>query len=45
MSKPYKECPRCGAHLDPGEICTCRIEQQSTKAAENPREPVLNPGA
>lgn len=44
MSKPYKECPHCGAHLDHGEICTCRIEQ-STKAAENPREPVLIPGA
>lgn len=43
MSKPYKECPRCGAHLDHGEICTCR---QSEPAApqENPREPVLIPG-
>jgi len=19
----YRECPRCGAHLDPGEICDC----------------------
>lgn len=44
MSKPYKECPRCGAHLDHGEICTCR-EKQSTPEPENPREPVLIPGA
>ena len=19
----YKTCPRCGAHLDPGEVCDC----------------------
>ena len=19
----YRTCPRCGAHLDPGEICDC----------------------
>lgn len=20
----YRVCPRCGAHLDPGELCDCR---------------------
>ena len=45
MSKPFKECPHCGAHLDHGEICTCRDKQQSTPEPENPREPVLIPGA
>lgn len=23
MSKPYKECPLCGVHLDYGERCDC----------------------
>ena len=23
MSKPYKTCPACGSHLDPGERCDC----------------------
>ena len=22
----YRECPRCGAHIDPGETCDCRME-------------------
>jgi len=22
----YRECPECGAHLDPGEICECKKE-------------------
>ena len=22
----YKTCPLCGAHLDPGEVCECKIE-------------------
>lgn len=21
----YKTCPRCGAHLDPGETCDCKM--------------------
>ena len=21
----YRTCPRCGAHLDPGEACDCQI--------------------
>ncbi len=24
MSKQYRTCPYCGAHLDCGEICDCR---------------------
>lgn len=24
----YKICEYCGAHLDPGEICDCRKEEQ-----------------
>lgn len=23
IRKPYKECPHCGAHLDPNEKCDC----------------------
>lgn len=22
-------CPRCGAHLDPGEVCDCRNEEKA----------------
>ena len=22
----YRVCPNCGAHLDPGEICDCKIK-------------------
>jgi hypothetical protein len=25
MATPYKECPHCGAHLDSGEKCDCRV--------------------
>lgn len=21
----YRTCPHCGAHLDPGEVCDCRL--------------------
>lgn len=27
----YKECPYCGAHLDPGEVCDCRAVQKRQK--------------
>lgn len=35
----YKECPYCGAHLDPGERCDC-MEQQKERpdAAEKAKE-------
>lgn len=43
MSKPFKDCPDCGAHLDHGESCTCKDKHTAEPA--NPREPVLIPGA
>lgn len=37
MSKPYKECPLCGVHLDYGERCDCTKATTQTErdAAEN----------
>ena len=29
----YKICRDCGAHLDPGELCDCRIENAPPVAA------------
>lgn len=30
----FRECPRCGAHLDPGEPCDCReVEKEAAPAA------------
>lgn len=26
MSEYYNVCPKCGANLDPGEICDCCVE-------------------
>ena len=52
MSKPYHECPKCGAHLDHGEHCDCKDRQQEPDPAAqsagklatgNRREPVLMP--
>ena len=34
MGKPYRECPRCGAHLDAGEICDCGEQKRKPQAAE-----------
>lgn len=34
MGKPYRECPRCGAHLDAGEICDCGKPKREPQAAE-----------
>lgn len=31
----YKICPRCGAHLDPGEHCDC-LEKPETMAPPRP---------
>lgn len=29
---PYwKECPRCGCHLDPGEVCDCGDQEKTAK--------------
>jgi len=42
MKTPYKNCPDCGAHLDPSEICDCTtknhpqcVNTESGKAAVN----------
>lgn len=56
MSKPYKICPKCGAHLDHGELCDCEdhkaqeaaelgADLAAQPAARDEREPVLMPGA
>lgn len=56
MSKPYRVCQKCGAHLDHGEPCDCedRVEQEVAQSAadtaaqpatRDEREPVLMPGA
>lgn len=35
----YKECPYCGAHLDPGERCDCKEQQnERQQAAEKEKE-------
>ncbi len=39
MSRYYRECPFCGANLDPSEICDCR------DAAENGENRVKRPQA
>ena len=53
MSKPYRECPDCGDHLDAGEICDCKesraaapeLTEAGQQAAGNPHRPVLDTGA
>lgn len=57
MSIPYKVCPNCGAHLDPGERCDCEQqhadpapkstgEYADKPATETPKtKPNLMPGA
>lgn len=55
-STPYKVCPKCGSHLDPGETCDCEDKRpleadqgaaQSAAQLATPEqhEPVLAPGA
>ena len=31
----YKVCPNCGAHLDPGEVCTDCREKKTAASAPN----------
>lgn len=31
----YRVCPRCGAHLDPGEICDCKKNTAPVLAHED----------
>lgn len=36
----YKTCPKCGAHLDFGEICEdCRDKERSARAANTDAPP------
>lgn len=35
----YRECPNCGAHLDPGEACDCE-KKPATEARESPAEKI-----
>lgn len=28
MGTYYRTCPDCGAHLDPGEQCTCQTDEE-----------------
>ncbi len=30
---PYRVCPHCGAHLDAGETCDCRQQEQQNQPA------------
>lgn len=27
----FRECPECGAHLDPGEKCDCKEEKKENE--------------
>lgn len=56
MSKMYRTCPRCGAHLDHGERCDCESRKSPMNAAaegknagklatKERRSPALLPGA
>ena len=29
----FKTCPRCGAHLDPGDVCDCK--ERTAQSAAN----------
>ena len=32
----FRTCPRCGANLDPGEICECRRQHEKEAASVTP---------
>lgn len=44
MSKPYRVCPKCGAHLDHGEPCGCEdcMEQE---VAQSVADTAAQPGS
>ena len=35
MSRYYRVCPFCGAHLDPGERCDCQEKEEDRSGAAN----------
>lgn len=37
----YRVCSECGAHLDPGERCSCIEERQKAQEKEMAKERVL----
>lgn len=41
---PYRECPLCGSHLDAGEVCDCKKEQQAA-LVEQPGKEIVAIGA
>ena len=54
MSKPYRVCQKCGAHLDAGERCDCEdrteldvaqdtADTAAQPATEDKHEPALMP--
>ena len=34
----FRTCPHCGAHLDPGEVCDCRNNEEAPASAANAGE-------
>lgn len=39
----YRECPKCGAHLDAGEVCDCQKKQEDAPdAAGTPSQDTAN---
>ena len=40
----FKACPHCGAHLDPGEVCDCRDNEEAPASAANAGEGKVEKG-
>jgi len=40
----FKVCPHCGAHLDPGEVCDCRDNEEAPASAANAGEGKVEKG-
>ena len=38
----YKECPQCGANLDPGETCDCGKRKEACSEATEQTSSALN---
>lgn len=39
VSKPFRECPECGAHLDHGEQCDCQEHKKGPPGTAIPERP------